>query len=470
LPAFVSTTQQVVTIPTPAPSGQPTVAPVPVPLPTGAGVVPVLNMPPAQASGTEQLAATLQNTAPTGIPALNLKRAAGAVRHVAAADSAVSLFFLELYWGSPITFVSQPSFVFTVPSAQIVPGAGYYLALYDPSRPSLGWQYDWEGPAAVSGTTLTFSGNSSPFAFVPDAGYWFAVLAIPNAATAPTPAPSIAPTAVPTQSPPPVTDPGASMQLTFDDEFNGPAGNVDTNWSQAATGNFPDIGGSTINEELQDNVNVTNPTGPEYMPSAAQIDGQGHLILTASAGDPYTTTCKSAAVPCSYTGVRLTTATAFTQAYGYYEIRAQVPPALGISSAFWLTGAQGENVNGEIDAMESIGKAPLTIFGALHAPGFDGEGGPLTINFTPGGGENLQAGFHTYGVLWEPNTITYYLDNVAWATVTPSTIPTGGQWVFTQPLYLILDVSVGGVFAGPPPSPVSGYPTTMIVDYVRVYK
>ena len=455
---YTSTAVQVVPNVSPAASGQPAATPAPVPLPTGGGVTPVLELPASEYAGDEQITAVLQNTAPSSIPALNLKRAPAAVRHVLSTDSEVSILFLELFWGSPDTLVSQPGFTFTLPQADIVSGVGYYLAFYDPTRPSLGWQYDYEGPASVSGTKLTFTGGSSAFTIQADVAYWYTLIAVPTSATQPTPAPSTAPSTAPTASPPPATNPGASMTMTFDDEFNGTPGPVDnTKWTS-------NVGPANVNGELEYDANVTNPSGANYAPQYALVNGSGDLVITESPGNPYNATCSVQA--CQYVSARLNTSKTFnSQVYGYYEIRAQVPSAVGSSSAFWLEGLTSENVDGEIDSMESIGSAPNTVFGAIHGPGFDGEGGPLTFSYTPG--PNLTQGFHVYGMLWQPNSVTYYIDNVAYATVTPSTIPAGGTWIFTNPLYVVLDVSAGGVFAGSTSTFTT--PTTMVVDYVHVY-
>ncbi len=59
----------------------------------------------------------------------------------------------------------------------------------------------------LSGTTVTFASNPSPFTFEGSLSYYFALFVIPQNSGQPTPAPSIAPTSVPTQSPPPVPTP-----------------------------------------------------------------------------------------------------------------------------------------------------------------------------------------------------------------------------------------------------------------------
>lgn len=85
----------------------------------------------------------------------------------------------------------------TVPSADVVANAAYYVAFFDPSSAELGWQEDWGGPAGVSGDTLTFL--LPAFSFTSEATYAFALYAISSAAASPTPAP----THTTSSSPPP---------------------------------------------------------------------------------------------------------------------------------------------------------------------------------------------------------------------------------------------------------------------------
>lgn len=459
-----SATQQQLSVPiaTAPPSGSATPAPVAVPLASSNGAGATLQMPPAKSPGTEAITSTLQNTAPTSVQPLDLKRAAQALRRTQAANSAVAVVYLGLYWASPITFLTTPGFSIVVPQSDIFANTSYYLALYDPTRPSLGWQYAFEGPATISGSTLTFAGGSGQFSFAPGVEYWFAVLAIPQSVSAPTPAPSIAPTSVPTQSPPPPQSPAtiSNMNLTFDDEFNGATGApVDTTkWTD-------DTGPWSQNQELEYYANVTNPSAPNYAPSYAQQDGNGNLVITANAGNPFGATCSYG--PCKYVSARLATRGVFSQTYGYFEARIKVPPGRGLWSAFWLTSGSGAT-GGEIDPMEIIGSAPSTVFGALHGPGFNTTG-PLTVDYTEQNGLLLSSGFHVYGMLWTANSIQYYFDNALYATVTPSTIPAGGTWVFNQPFSIVLNLAVGGNFPGSPDS-TTPFPATLLVDYVHVYQ
>jgi hypothetical protein len=153
------------------------------------------------------ISTTVSNVAPTagGVPALSsVSRQVLAQRKTASADGAVVvLTYDDLLFSNAVTYGKAPSFVLTVPAADVVTAA-YYLAMYDPSRPSLAWQLGFEGPGTVTGTTIAFSSVSfSPFTFAANANYYFALYAISASAAAPTPAPSISPTAAVTATPNP---------------------------------------------------------------------------------------------------------------------------------------------------------------------------------------------------------------------------------------------------------------------------
>ncbi|HXA01781.1 MAG TPA: T9SS type A sorting domain-containing protein, partial [Cytophagaceae bacterium] len=81
---------------------------------------------------------------------------------------------------------------------------------------------------------------------------------------------------------------------------------------------------------------------------------------------------------------------------------------------------------------------------------------------------DLSAGFHTYAVEWKPDTITWFLDNNNFYTITKTGIAPS-YWPFNDDnFFFILNVAVGGWFGGNPDG-TTVFPQTMEVDYVRVY-
>jgi beta-glucanase (GH16 family) len=239
-------------------------------------------------------------------------------------------------------------------------------------------------------------------------------------------------------------------QLAWSDEFEGPAGAEPDpqKWVY-------DVGGNGWgNKELQ------------YYTSRREnsfLDGNGALVIRAIA-EPY--------MGRSYTSARLKTAGKFTTTYGRIEVKAKVATGQGLWPAFWMLGANIETVSwpgcGEIDIMEHAGRAPRENTGSLHGPGYSG-GRPLTATYRLQGGTTFPAGFHTFAVEWEPNVVRFYVDEDLYATQTPEKVPAGGRWVFDQPMFLLLNLAVGGTFGGDP-NASTVFPQDLVVEHVRVYR
>ena len=246
----------------------------------------------------------------------------------------------------------------------------------------------------------------------------------------------------------------AEWSLTWRDEFNGPSGStvVSDKWS------FDIGGGGWGNNELQTYTNRT-----------ANAELQSGALIIRTLKEPFTGPDKIAR---SYTSARLVTRNKFTQTYGRFEVRLQVPFGQGIWPAFWMLGndlhTAGWPTCGEIDIMENIGKEPSTVHGTLHGPGYSGAKG-VTASYTLPGAQKFSDDYHTFAVEWEPNVIRFYVDRHLYKTRTPADLPAGKAWVFNHPFFLVLNVAVGGNFPGYPDA-TTVFPQIMKVDYVRVYK
>ena len=206
--------------PNPPPTAVPTAVPIPKPaafttttvvapapavaaalvLPTGSVYSGSINLgaPTSLPPGTT-ISNTLTNVAPSAEDAparSDTLRQKFAGRSISSANGAiVTLVYIDLLYSNAVIYASEPSFGLTVPANEVRAAADYYVAAYDPSRPSLGWQLGFEGPAKISGTDLSFHGLATPYTFAPNANYYFAVYAISSSAAAPTPAPAVKPIA-----------------------------------------------------------------------------------------------------------------------------------------------------------------------------------------------------------------------------------------------------------------------------------
>ncbi|HEY6332389.1 MAG TPA: glycoside hydrolase family 16 protein [Blastocatellia bacterium] len=245
-----------------------------------------------------------------------------------------------------------------------------------------------------------------------------------------------------------------NLVLVWSDEFNGPAGSAPdpTKWTY-------NIGaGGWGNNELE---YYTRRRKNVY------LDGQGDLVIQVL-NKKYT---GQDGVTADYTSTRMLTQGLFTQKYGRIEARIKLPTGQGIWPAFWMLGDNINTVNwpqcGEVDIMENIGSQPSLNAGSMHGPGYSG-GQALTGTYTLPNGQIFAGDFHIFSIDWSPSAVTFSVDGNAYETQTPADVPTGDDWVFDHPFFLLMNVAVGGDYPGSPNS-TTVFPQLMLVDYVRVY-
>jgi beta-glucanase (GH16 family) len=245
--------------------------------------------------------------------------------------------------------------------------------------------------------------------------------------------------------------PGGS--LAWSEEFDGAAGRpVDpATWRH-------EVGGHGWgNQELQFYTDSTEN---------AALDGSGNLAVVVRRPDPRRRQGRFGG--CEYTSARLITKDRVAFTYGLVQARIRLPRGRGVWPAFWMLGQSIDEVGwpacGEIDVMENFGKDPTVVHGTVHGPGYAGAAG-ITASHTAGA--SLADDFHVYSVHWEPERIRWYLDDELYSSLTPDDLQ-GKPWVFDHDFFLLVSVAVGGAFSQRPDRSVS-FPTTMLVDYVRVH-
>lgn len=172
-------------------------------LPSASGYSGQMTLPVSAASlpANTVVAETASNVLPNTVPALFADRSAQSLTTQAGTSTAI--LFLSLVFSNSVTLPTPPSFTVTLPSAQIVSGVSYFLAWYDPLRPSVGWQRGFEGPGTANGATIAFSPGSGagPYSFVAFSPQYFGLYAQSAQAPVPTPAPSVTPLPAPTAPP-----------------------------------------------------------------------------------------------------------------------------------------------------------------------------------------------------------------------------------------------------------------------------
>ena len=257
-----------------------------------------------------------------------------------------------------------------------------------------------------------------------------------------------------------------TLKLLWSDEFNGKKGTKPSSkiWS------FEIGGGGWGNSERQ-----------YYTDKAANVsmDGAGRLVITANRISneyteqvgtvPGTEDILNRCSECQFTSARLKTARKVGFMYGRMEARIKLPVGTGTWPAFWMLG--GDLLDGvpwpecgEIDIMEFRGDFSDRSTSALHGPNTPpGSGlGSAHLNPTP-----LSEGYHTFAIEWKKNSISFLVDNRVHGTFSVADM-NGGRWVYNQKFFLILNLAMGGTYAGEYIDPTLNQ-AQLSVDYIRFY-
>ena len=153
----------------------------------------------------------------------------------------------------------------------------------------------------------------------------------------------------------------------------------------------------------------------------------------------------------------------FDFTYGYAEMKAQLPAGAGFWPAFWLLPTSGKWPP-ELDVMEWQGGRPERDFMTVHFSDARKKNDSLGGTYDDPG---LASGFHTYGVDWEPSAITWYVDGVVRKRVTADQFEARGATLPSEPMYLLVNLAVGGWLSGPDDATPSQ--ASMVIQYVRVW-
>jgi len=160
--------------------------------------------------------------------------------------------------------------------------------------------------------------------------------------------------------------------------------------------------------------------------------------------------------------------------YGRLDARVKVSSTKGSWPGWWGLGTLGTFPgNGEIDIFEyRPGVAPLEAHHAAH--GATTTGAHWQRAFNTNVGTPWAGSYHVFAIEWKPDQIEFLIDGVSRFTVSPASMPLGGVWPFNAgPFYLLLNQAVGNWgcagASSPCPDPAQ-FPSTMLVDYVRVYQ
>jgi beta-glucanase (GH16 family) len=249
-------------------------------------------------------------------------------------------------------------------------------------------------------------------------------------------------------------DPAKLGAKTFGDEFNtlslwdkesNPGGTWRTDFGYQGT---QGVGSYSLvsNEEKQIYISpyFRDHNGDFESPFST---GDGTLTITAR---PSTS---SEIFGYGYTSGMITSQPTFAQTYGYFEMRAELPHADGAWPAFWLIPADG-SWPPELDVMETLTSDPNADWTTAHS-GVGGHSANGIFSFIP----DTADGYHTYGALWTPTDLVWYVDGVeVFHTATPADM--------NKPMYMIANLALGG-WGGAIDN--GDLPAQLKIDYIHAY-
>lgn len=259
-------------------------------------------------------------------------------------------------------------------------------------------------------------------------------------------------------------------QLVFNDEFSSASftedGTIDT-----SAGTWNELGYVSWGVADWRKYQSTD----DALVQQGESNGTDYVSLKGAYGD-YTSQSDQTGENDTYACGGIFTNKTFSFQYGYVEVRAQFDCVQGCWPAIWLmpvsdSGLGGWPASGEIDILEHL-NAQAKIWQTLHLTANSGSGDAApsvqpTLSDT--------TGWHTYGVEWTEDAITFYLDGTATQTFNKSDYT---YWPFStenHEFYLLIDQQIGGSWVeglgtgGIDTDTLSTSGADFNIDYVRVY-
>jgi len=258
-------------------------------------------------------------------------------------------------------------------------------------------------------------------------------------------------------SPPHLSAPATvnAARLLFEDSFNG--SKLDTKkWFWCYPNGSPD--NCTNNQH-----GIPYREREQYRPTQLVVgDGALHLVAVRHSVKPHfpwTSGMVTTGGPFESGPPRPT----FAFKYGYAEMRAKLPAGAGFWPAFWLLPANGAWPP-EVDIMEWQGAQPHRDYMTYHFSTPTQKNDSLQGIFP---GPNFSQGFHLYAIDWEPSALTWYVDGVARFTVTAEQVEARGGELPQTPMYVLMNLAVGGWVS--PPNKHTPSLAAMTIDYIRIW-
>lgn len=247
-------------------------------------------------------------------------------------------------------------------------------------------------------------------------------------------------------------------EMVFGDDFDGTELNTD-NWRR-----FKYQEGSTSSDWFK-----YQSTDEELV----QMNGDGTVTLWGKYGD-YTSASDAMGKNDTYACGGVTTKDIFSFQYGYVEVRARFDNVQGTWPSIWMmpTTMGTWPQNGEIDIVEHLNNeqvAHQTLHSYQETANKDQTHGPNPLPALTD-----PTGWHTYGLLWQEGSITFFIDGQQTYTTSQYDL----RYPFDTPgneFYLNIDQQIGGTWVegsgskGIDQATLSTTGAAFDIDYVHIY-
>ena len=245
--------------------------------------------------------------------------------------------------------------------------------------------------------------------------------------------------------------PGENWKLNWSDEFD--AEEIDdNNWTQQV------LEAGHFNEEWQA---YTDSSKNAYVENGSLVIKAIHESSDHAKGN--------------YSSARLHTGNKQSWKYGKIAARIKLPHGQGMWPAFWMLGANIDEVggdtpwpqSGEIDIFELYGSKDDAVIEANMHYANSSESHAMMGAVSYELEEGIFADdYHVFELEWDAANVVWSVDGKQYAS---KSIASEELSEFHKEFYILLNVAVGGTWAGSPDASTV-FPQHMYVDWVRVYE
>ena len=172
----------------------------------------------------------------------------------------------------------------------------------------------------------------------------------------------------------------------------------------------------------------------------------------------------------------------FTLRYGFLEARVKMPGGLGVWPAFWINSDVSETGKlshpPEADFFEFVNNGKDDRTTEIHSAATKDPAAATRFSYEhPSFWRSVQKyrapfdfsqGFHTIGAEWTPDELTVYVDGL-------KIYSRNFRWVYNDgnlagPAHVLLNLAIGGQWAGRYGIDDRAFPQSLAIDWVRVYQ